>query len=74
MERAFVDTSAWFAYANREDPDHQRTRNILQTFQGRLLTSNFIFDETVTLCLYQQLPQNLRRKGTEPQTTATTAG
>jgi len=53
MERAFVDTSAWFAYANREDPDHQRIRNVLQTFQGRLLTSNFIFDETVTLCLYR---------------------
>jgi uncharacterized protein len=53
MERAFVDTSAWFAYANREDPDHQRIRNVLRTFQGRLLTSNFIFDETVTLCLYR---------------------
>ena len=53
MERAFVDTSAWFAYANRDDPDHQRLRNVLQTFQGRLLTSNFIFDETVTLCLYR---------------------
>jgi predicted nucleic acid-binding protein len=53
MERAFVDTSAWFAYANREDPDHQRIRTALQTFQGRLITSNFIFDETVTLCLYR---------------------
>jgi uncharacterized protein len=29
MERAFVDTSAWFAYANRHDPDHQRIRNVL---------------------------------------------
>ena len=53
MERAFVDTSAWFAYANRQDPDHQRIRTVLQTFQGRLITSNFIFDETVTLCLYR---------------------
>jgi len=53
MERTFVDTSAWFAYANREDPDHRRIRNVLQTFQGRLITSNFIFDETVTLCLYR---------------------
>jgi predicted nucleic acid-binding protein len=53
MERAFVDTSAWFAYANRHDPDHQRIRTALQTFQGRLITSNFIFDETVTLCLYR---------------------
>ena len=53
MERAFVDTSAWFAYANRQDPDHTRIRNVLRTFQGRLVTSNFIFDETVTLCLYR---------------------
>ena len=36
MERAFVDTSAWFAYANRHDPDHTRIRNVLRTFQGRL--------------------------------------
>lgn len=48
-----VDTSAWFAYANRHDPDHQRIRTVLQTFPGRLITSNFIFDETVTLCLYR---------------------
>ena len=26
---------------------------MLQTFQGWLITSNFIFDETVTLCLYR---------------------
>ena len=37
MERAFVDTSAWFAYANRHDPDHIRIRNVLRTFQGRLV-------------------------------------
>src|SRR2546428_7073901 len=53
MERAFVDTSAWFAYANHQDPDHRRLRTALQTFPGRLITSNFIFDETVTLCLYR---------------------
>ena len=53
MERAFVDTSAWFAYANRHDPDHTRICSALRTFQGRLITSNFIFDETVTLCLYR---------------------
>jgi predicted nucleic acid-binding protein len=53
LERAFVDTSAWFAYANRHDPDHARIRNVLRAFQGRLITSNFIFDETVTLCLYR---------------------
>jgi uncharacterized protein len=53
MAHAFVDTSAWFAYVNRLDPDHTRIRSLFQTFQGRLVTSNFIFDETVTLCLYR---------------------
>ena len=49
----FVDTSAWFALVNRRDPDHRAAREALETFRGRLLTSNFIFDETVTLCLYR---------------------
>src|ERR671919_52073 len=53
MAHAFVDTSAWFAYVNRLDADHTRFRRVLQTFQRRLVTSNFGFDETVTLCLYR---------------------
>jgi uncharacterized protein len=53
MERAFVDTSAWFAYANGTDAEHQSVRDVFQTFAGRLVTSNFVFDETVTLCLYR---------------------
>jgi uncharacterized protein len=53
MAHAFVDTSAWFAYVNRLDADHTRIRSLFQTFQGRLVTSNFIFDEIVTLCLYR---------------------
>ena len=51
--RLFVDTSAWFALANRRDPDHRGAREVLANFRGRLVTSNFIFDETVTLCLYR---------------------
>ena len=53
MAHAFVDTGAWFAYVTRLDTDHTRIRSLFQTFQGRLVTSNFIFDETVTLCLYR---------------------
>ena len=53
MAHAFVDTSAWFAYVNRLDADHTRIRSLFQTFQGRLVTSNFIFDEIVTFCLYR---------------------
>lgn len=53
MQRLFVDTSAWFAFANRVDPDHKTVAALLAAFKGRLVTSNFVFDETVTLCLYR---------------------
>ncbi|MDA2939130.1 PIN domain-containing protein [Acidobacteria bacterium AH-259-A15] len=53
MRRLFVDTSAWFAFLNQADPDHERVGNFLENFEGRLVTSNFVFDETVTLCLYR---------------------
>ena len=49
MKRLFVDTSAWFAYANRSDRDHRRVRDAMNGFVGRLVTTNFVFDETVTL-------------------------
>jgi len=48
-ERHFVDTGAWFAYVNAADPDHQRVRLILDAPPGRLVTSSYVFDETVTL-------------------------
>lgn len=53
MLRLFVDTSAWFALANRDDPEHKGVAALLGHSKGRLITSNFIFDETVTLCLYR---------------------
>ena len=48
-----MDTSAWFAFANRKDPNHDKVRDVLRQFPGRLVSSNFIFDETVSLCLYR---------------------
>jgi len=53
MLRFFVDTSAWFALVNRDDPDHKTVAALLGKSQGRLIASNYIFDETVTLCLYR---------------------
>lgn len=50
MERLFVDTSAWFAYVNRADRDHKEVAKVFKSFEGRLLTTNFVFDEIVTLC------------------------
>jgi predicted nucleic acid-binding protein len=52
-ERIFVDTSAWYAFVNRKDPDHDATREILDARAGGLVTSNFVFDETITLCLHR---------------------
>jgi uncharacterized protein len=53
MERLFVDTSAWFAHANREDPRHKDVVRVLEDFPGGLVTSSFVFDETITLCAYR---------------------
>ncbi len=63
MERLFVDTSAWFAYTNRKDPQHRRVVETLHTFSGRLVTTNFIFDETISLCLYRLGQQAARAVG-----------
>jgi hypothetical protein len=46
----FVDTSAWFAYVNRGDRHHEAVRELLDRHAGRLVTSNYVFDESVTLC------------------------
>lgn len=53
MQRLFVDTSAWFAYANRKDPDHAAVREVFRGFDGRITTSNFVFNETLSLCRYR---------------------
>ncbi|MEE9414267.1 MAG: PIN domain-containing protein [Acidimicrobiales bacterium] len=43
---AFVDTSAWYAAADRDDRSHERATLRLSEFQGRLLTSDHILIET----------------------------
>lgn len=53
MDRLFVDTSAWFAYANRKDRQHADVSEILRTYPGRLVTTNYVFDEIISLCLYR---------------------
>lgn len=53
MARLFVDTSAWYAYVNHSDPDHGVVKRALESFAGTLVTSNFVFDETITLVRYR---------------------
>lgn len=45
----FVDTSAWYACLNRADPDHTAVAGFLEDFSGQLITSNYVFDELITL-------------------------
>ena len=53
MTRFLVDTGAWYALADRRDPDHEPVARCLKECAGRLVTTNFIFDEAVTLIRYR---------------------
>ncbi len=49
MKRLFVDTGAWYALVDRNDPDHKKAVPFIRNNKIPLLTTNFVFDETVTL-------------------------
>ncbi len=53
MIRFLVDTGAWYALADRKDPDHSAVARCLRERAGRLVTTNFIFDESVTLIRFR---------------------
>ncbi|MDE0063758.1 MAG: PIN domain-containing protein [Gammaproteobacteria bacterium] len=53
MKRLFVDTGAWYALIDRRDPDHEPVTAALREHRDRLLTSNFVLDETLTLVRYR---------------------
>ena len=48
--RVFVDTSAWYAFANRSSPEHEAVRAAFVAHRGHLVSSSYVFDEIVTLC------------------------
>ena len=45
----FVDTGAWFAYFVRRDPDHPAAVEWMRQNREPLVTTDFVFDELVTL-------------------------
>jgi uncharacterized protein len=49
----FVDTGAWFALVDSDDADHKAAAAFLASNKMPLITSNFIFSETVTLIRYR---------------------
>ena len=53
MKRVFVDTGAWYALVDAKDPDHAGVTACFREFQGRLVTSNFVLDESLTLARYR---------------------
>ena len=53
MDRLFVDTSAWVAFVNRADDSHRPVAAAIEEWAGRLVTSNYVLDETVTLARFR---------------------
>ncbi len=49
MKRLFVDTGAWYALVDKSDPDHKEAEHFMTNNKIPLLTTNFVFDETITL-------------------------
>ena len=45
----FTDTSAWYAYIDKSDKNHMAAVELVKTLKHPLITSNYIFDETLTL-------------------------
>jgi predicted nucleic acid-binding protein len=56
MTDLFVDTSAFYALADKKDTNHRRARAFLAALQRKgqaLLTTTDVFDEIVTLVRYR---------------------
>lgn len=48
MIALFVDTSGWYSFIDAKDASHAAVRDHIEN-AGRLVTTNYIVDETVTL-------------------------
>lgn len=53
MTGVFVDTSGWYALVDRDDADHKAAATFLAANSLPLITTNFVFSETVTLIRYR---------------------
>ncbi len=45
----FVDSGAWFSLLVKDDPDHQNARAWFDNNNDRLILTDYILDETLTL-------------------------
>ncbi len=48
-EHILFDTSAIYAFINKEDPDHNKVKGFLNEFKGKVFITNYIFNETINL-------------------------
>lgn len=53
MKFVFVDTSAWYALADSSDPNFSSASDFLRKNTFPLITTSYIFSETVTLLRYR---------------------
>jgi len=49
MDSVFVDTSAWYAFINRRDPSHAKVKAVMQAWEGRIVFTDYVFDEILAL-------------------------
>jgi len=52
LRRIFVDTSFFYAHAYADDPHHREAVKFLKSSPAPLVTTNFVFDELVTILRY----------------------
>lgn len=45
----FVDTSAWYAHSTPKDPNHASAKQFLGRCRERIVTSDYVIDEVLTL-------------------------
>ena len=72
MKRIFVDTSGWYALTDKKDPDHKKAVSFFRQNKLPLITSDFIFCETINLVkrrLSQEIAVNLGQKMRESKIT-----
>ena len=57
----FLDTSGIFAWINQRDPNHQTMLALPQEPGRRLLTTDYILDEALTLFMARGIPHQRKR-------------
>ena len=53
MNGIFVDTGAWYALVDKDDADHRGAAAFLAANTLPIITTNFVFSETITLIRYR---------------------